>query len=141
MTYYVTPPCYNFSMTTLTTNQIEKLKNVPDGELRANIVQISSLGSLRQEHMVEILGFVTEIREVKVKKGRRAGEFMAIVILADISGSVEFISFPDHYKEFSSLLKSGSLLVVRAQLEFEDEKPKLMCGEVMINNLPAVEKV
>jgi DNA polymerase-3 subunit alpha len=100
---------------------------------------IYELADKKAESEVTIAALVSECREVRVKKGRRAGEMMAILKLEDASGQVEMVSFPDHYKEFSVLLKSNSPLVIRAQLEFEEEKPKLMCGDIQIGGHLAVE--
>ncbi len=86
-----------------------------------------------------IAGLVSELREVRVKKGRRAGEVMGIIKIEDHTGQIELISFPDHFKEFSPLLKSGKPLLIRANLEYEEDKPKLMCGDVSLNGGLAVE--
>lgn len=102
-------------------------------------VEVYSLTEKKSEAQVTVAVLVSELREVRVKKGRRAGEMMAILKLEDASGQIEMVSFPDHYKEFSPLLKSGSPLVVRAQMEFEDEKPKLMCGEIQMGGHLSVE--
>ncbi len=82
---------------------------------------------------------VSDLREVRVKRGRMAGENMGILRLEDASGSVELISFPEHYKEFQSLFKSGSPLLVTAELDFEEDKPKLMCGKVTVQGRISVE--
>jgi DNA polymerase-3 subunit alpha len=88
---------------------------------------------------IVITGLVSDLREVRVKKGRRAGELMAILKIEDHSGQVELISFPDHYKEFSALFKSTNPLLIRANLEFEEDRPKLMCGDVTYGGGLAVE--
>jgi DNA polymerase III alpha subunit len=49
------------------------------------------------------------------------------------------VSFPDHYKEFSALLKSDKALLIRAELDFEDEKPKLLCGQISRGSKLSVE--
>jgi DNA polymerase III alpha subunit len=64
---------------------------------------------------------------------------MAILKLEDATGQVEMVSFPDHYKEFSGLLKSNKPLIVRAELDFEDEKPKLIGGDVSLRGRLCVE--
>jgi DNA polymerase-3 subunit alpha len=82
---------------------------------------------------------VAELREVRVKKGRRAGEMMGIAKVEDSTASMELVSFPDHYKEFQALLKSDKPLIVRAELDFEEEKPKLLCGQVSRSSKLSVE--
>lgn len=100
---------------------------------------IFDLAQKSPQSQVTLAAWVGEIREVRVKKGRRAGELMGIVKLEDTSGTIELISFPDHFKEFSVLLKSGRPLVVRANLEFEEDKPKLLCGDISLGGRMAIE--
>jgi DNA polymerase-3 subunit alpha len=89
--------------------------------------------------IVTLACVVTELREVRVKRGRMAGENMGIIKLEDPSGQIELISFPEHYKEFAPLFKSGSPLLVRAELDFEEDKPKLLCGKLSIGGGLSVE--
>jgi DNA polymerase-3 subunit alpha len=89
--------------------------------------------------IVTLACVVTELREVRVKRGRMAGENMGIIKLEDSSGQIELISFPEHYKEFAPLFKSGSPLLVRAELDFEEDKPKLLCGKLSIGGGLSVE--
>jgi len=100
---------------------------------------IFDLKDKNPESQVTLVGLVAELREVRVKKGRRAGEMMGILKIEDVTGQIEMVSFPDHYKEFAPLFKSSSPLVIRAKLDFEEDKPKLMCGEIQSNGQISVE--
>lgn len=105
----------------------------------AGAKNIFDLGEVSPKTVVTLAVVVSDIREVRVKRGRMAGENMGILQLEDASGSLEMISFPEHYKEYSELIKSNSPLLIRAELEFEDDKPKLLCGKVSIQGKPALE--
>lgn len=101
-------------------SQLEQLKCQP----------IFSLGELPSKSKVMVGAWVSEFRELRIKRGRRAGEFMGVLRLEDESGSVELVSFPDHFKEYSHLFRSGDPLLVRADLEFEEDTPRLIGGDV-----------
>jgi len=100
---------------------------------------IFDLAEQNPKAIVTIACLVSELREVRVKRGRMAGENMGIIKLEDPTGQIELISFPEHYKEFSALFKSGSPLLVRAELDFEEDKPKLLCGKVSVGGAMSVE--
>ena len=105
----------------------------------AGAMPIFDLADKNPKSVVTIACVVVELREVRVKRGRMAGENMGIIKLEDPSGQVELISFPEHYKEFNALFKSGSPLLVRAELDFEEDKAKLICGQVSMGGAMAVE--
>ena len=44
---------------------------------------------------VLVAGVVSDFRELRIKRGRRAGEFMAAFKLEDATSHVEIVSFPD----------------------------------------------
>jgi DNA polymerase-3 subunit alpha len=106
---------------------------------RAGAVPIDSLGDKTPKSVVTIAGIVVEFREVRVKKGKRAGEAMGIVKLEDPSGTIEMVCFPDHYKEYQALLRSQNPLLMRAELEFEEDLAKLLASQVSLNGALAVE--
>ncbi|MEO5667069.1 MAG: DNA polymerase III subunit alpha [Bdellovibrionota bacterium] len=105
----------------------------------AGAIPIFDLAEKNAKAVVTIACVVVELREVRVKRGRMAGENMGIIKLEDPSGQVELVSFPEHYKEFNALFKSGSPLLVRAELDFEEDKAKLICGQVSMGGAMAVE--
>jgi len=95
---------------------------------------IFSLAELAPKTPVTIAAMVSELRELRVKRGRRVGEMMAVARLEDQSGQIEIVSFPDHFKEFAELFRSKEPLLVQANLDFEEDKPKLLAGEIKVNN-------
>jgi DNA polymerase III alpha subunit len=84
---------------------------------------------------------VSELREVRIKRGRSAGQLMGILKLDDGTSQVEMVSFSDHYREYAPLFKSKQPLIIRGELDFEeDQKPKIKGSDVQIGSLPAVEE-
>jgi DNA polymerase III alpha subunit len=100
---------------------------------------IFSLAELAPKTKITIAALVAELREVRIKRGRRVGEMMGILRLEDASGQIELVSFPDHFKEFALHFKSKEPLLIQAELDFEEDKPKLLGGEIKINNAMAVQ--
>ncbi len=101
--------------------------------------EIFNLQNMAPKSQVTIAVMVSELRELRVKRGRMAGEFMGILKLEDHSGQVELISFPEHYKEYAPKFKSAQPLLVRAELDFEEDKPKLICGNLSYGGGLSVE--
>ncbi len=99
-----------------------------DRARRAGALAIEQLVDRAPKSYVTVAGIVVEFREVRVKKGRMAGELMAILKIEDPSGQVEVVSFPAHYKEFAEIFKSGNPLLMKAELDFEEDRPKLICS-------------
>jgi len=107
--------------------------------MQAGTVPIFDLKEKSPRTRVCVSAIISEFREVRIKRGRRVGEFMAILRLEDESGQIEMVSFPDHYKEFAPHFKSGKPLLIRADLEFEEEKPKLIGGDAISEGVMNVE--
>jgi DNA polymerase-3 subunit alpha len=95
---------------------------------------IFALAEMAPKSKVCIAALVAELREVRIKRGRRVGEMMGIVRLEDQSGQIELVSFPDHFKEFANHFRSKEALLIYAELDFEEDKPKLLGGEIKHNN-------
>ncbi len=107
----------------------------------AGAKDVFDMAELAPKAVVTLAVCVSELREVRVKKGRRAGEAMAILKLEDNTGQIEAVSFPDHYKQFQELLKSNSPLLFRGELDFEEDRPKIMCGDIKYNDQLSVENL
>jgi DNA polymerase III subunit alpha len=101
--------------------------------------EIFNLQNLTAKSQVTVAALVAEIRELRVKRGRMAGEFMGVLKLEDHTGQVEMVSFPEHYKEYSKFFKSGQPLLIRAELDFEEDKPKLVAGNLSYGGGLSVE--
>lgn len=106
-----------------------------------SLTPLHALENLKPKTKVSIAGIVSDFRELRIKRGRRAGEFMATFKIADASSQVEVVSFPDHYKEYSELLKGQLPLVLRAEVDFEEDKVRLLCGEIAMQGEMAVQSL
>ncbi len=69
---------------------------------------LGRLGSLPDQARVALAAQVSAVREVMIRNGRSAGQFMAILTLEDAEGRAEGVVFPDDYKRLKTLLKPES---------------------------------
>lgn len=107
--------------------------------VQAGATAIFDLAEKPPRSKVCVAAIVSEFREVRIKRGRRVGEMMGILKLEDESGQVEMVSFPDHFKEFAAHFRSGRPLLVRADLDFEEDKAKLIGGDATQDGRLSVE--
>jgi DNA polymerase-3 subunit alpha len=112
---------------------------------RAQSIGCTSLYELSEKSAgtkVTLYAMVSELREVRIKRGKSAGQLMGIMKLDDGTAQVEMLSFAEHYREYSPLFKSKQPLIFRSELDFEDDsKPKLKCADIMMGSVPTVEDV
>jgi DNA polymerase III subunit alpha len=106
---------------------------------QAGAISIFDLAEKAPRSKICVAAIVSEFREVRIKRGRRVGEMMGILKLEDESGQVEMVSFPDHFKEFAAHFRSGRPLLVRADLDFEEDKAKLIGGDATQEGRLSVE--
>ncbi|WP_417899343.1 DNA polymerase III subunit alpha [Bacillus haimaensis] len=71
--------------------------------------------------------FVTAERVIRTKKG----DLMAFLTLSDQTGDLEAVAFPDLYRKFSSVLKTGQTVLAEGNLELRDGKEQLILKNVM----------
>lgn len=76
---------------------------------------------------VRIGSFISNERVIRTKKG----DLMAFLTLSDQTGDMEAVAFPELYKRFSHLLKTGETLLVEGNLEEREGKTQLILKEIM----------
>jgi len=72
-------------------------------------------------------GIVAACRQLKTRKGDR----MAVFTLEDAQGGVEVIAFPETYQRSSSLIETGTMVLVRGKLERDDETARVLASEIV----------
>ncbi len=60
------------------------------------------------------------------KKWTRKGDLMAVLVLEDLTHSVETMVFPKTFADFGHLLEDDRIVVVRGRVDNRDDQPKLM---------------
>lgn len=71
--------------------------------------------------------FITAERVIRTKKG----DLMAFLTLSDQTGDLEAVAFPDLYRKFSPVLKTGQTVLAEGNLELRDGKEQLILKNVM----------
>ena len=118
------------------------LDKFKDRAEQAGCVPIFSLTETHGEGAsVTLAVIVSEFREHKIKRGRSAGRSMGIMKLEDSTGTIEMLSFPDHFAAYEKFLRTREPLIIRAELEFEEDRAKLTCGQIVVNGRVAVEEL
>ena len=84
--------------------------------------QIRSLEDLEGGEEVSLVGLISEVREIRTRKGDR----MAVIELEDLTGRIEGVVFPDLFREVSNLLFQEIPLKVEGILEKDEEgRPRI----------------
>ncbi len=85
-----------------------------------------SVGKEQKNKSVTILGQINNIKKISTKNG----DPMAFVKLEDLDGFVEVVIFPKIYEKYSSLLKSGGLIVVRGKINERNDEFTLLADQI-----------
>ncbi|MEM1009040.1 MAG: DNA polymerase III subunit alpha, partial [Myxococcota bacterium] len=89
----------------------------------AEIVELSELPS---KAVATFAGIITSKREMTTKKGDR----MAFVVLEDMTGSVEVTVFPKTYAQSMAYLESEQPLVIRGEIENEENQVRVKAQDI-----------
>jgi DNA polymerase-3 subunit alpha len=102
-----------------------------DGE----VTSIVHLLELPDHSDVHVAGMVVSIKTILTKKGQQ----MAFIELEDRIDKVEVVLFPETWKRFGSFVNKGSLLLIKAKLQQQDEDVKLLAEQVAALNDPRLQ--
>lgn len=73
-----------------------------------------------------VAGMIVSCKQIVTKKGQQ----MAFAELEDRIDKVEVLLFPETWKRYGTLVNKGSLLLVRAKLQQQDEDVKLLADQL-----------
>jgi DNA polymerase-3 subunit alpha len=102
-----------------------------DGE----VTSIVHLLELPDHSDVNVAGMVVSIKTILTKKGQQ----MAFIELEDRIDKVEVVLFPETWKRFGSFVNKGSLLLIKAKLQQQDEDAKLLAEQVVALDDPKLQ--
>ncbi len=71
------------------------------------------------------------INKVKNTITKRTGEKMAIMMMEDLSGSVEVLAFPASYKNVSKFIRPNFAVFVNGRLNLKEERPKIIVEDIV----------
>ena len=91
---------------------------------------IADLADVEDGQMVSIGGVVTGLQ----KKWTRKGDLMAVLVLEDLTDSVETMVFPRTFADYGHLLEDDRIVIVRGRTDNRDDQPKLMAQSIEVLN-------
>ncbi len=94
-------------------------------------VTIADISRLPADKPVIIGGILTRVRPTLVKKGRSAGQKMAMITVQDPSGSIDGVVFSDAYAVVSPLLETDQVLILKGKVDRRREEPSIVVEEVI----------
>lgn len=89
---------------------------------------VQSLKGSKDQEFVSILGMVSNIRQIRTKKGER----MAFVQVEDEFGVVSITLFPQEYNDVISFLKEESIVFVEGVYEHRFNKPQIKVKKIFV---------
>jgi DNA polymerase-3 subunit alpha len=94
---------------------------------RIGVHSILDLENITEGQAVMIAGILSNIRKIQTKS---KSELMAYGILEDAHGNIEFIVFPDLYKNHQQLLQKDTPLIIKGTLERTEKGMKVVTTEI-----------
>ncbi len=89
---------------------------------------IADLVDVEDGQMVAIGGVVTGLQ----KKWTRKGDLMAVLILEDLTDSVETMVFPRTFADYGHQLEDDRIVIIRGRVDRRDDQPKLMAQSIEV---------
>jgi DNA polymerase III subunit alpha len=74
---------------------------------------------------------ISRVRNAVTKTGRNPGSKMAIMVLEDLSGSVEAVLFSEEYERHRAMVRPDRLVFLRGRVDRRREEPCLRVSEVI----------
>jgi DNA polymerase-3 subunit alpha len=78
--------------------------------------------------IVAVGGVVTNLQ----RKWTRKGDLMAVMVLEDLTDSVETMVFPRTFADYGHLLEDDRIVIVRGRVDNRDDQPKLMAQTIEV---------
>ncbi|HAB16339.1 MAG TPA: DNA polymerase III subunit alpha, partial [Verrucomicrobiales bacterium] len=95
---------------------------------RYSLNTIAELSALENRSMVRVGGMVTAMQEGVSKK---SGKKYALVTLEDLTGNVQLLLMNENYDRFRGLLGPTAAVLVTAEVNTGEDKPKLFPQEIL----------
>jgi DNA polymerase III subunit alpha len=89
---------------------------------------IADLSDREDGSMVTIGGVVTGLQ----RKWTRKGDLMAVLVLEDLTDSVETMIFPRTFADYGHLLEDDRIVIIRGRVDGRDDTPKLMAQSIEV---------
>ncbi len=92
---------------------------------------ISDIHDLPPDVEVIVAGMISRVRNTLVKKGRSAGEKMAMITLEDRTGSIDGVIFSKTYALTQPLLRTDYPVLIKGTVDRRREEPSIVVNDVI----------
>ena len=99
------------------------LKNTLPLQKRMALLQLANASDKSPNEFVSSAVMITEIRRVVSKK---TSEWMAILTIEDLSGTLSAVVFPKQYAKISECLQEDARIFVQGTITYRDEQPQMI---------------
>jgi len=99
---------------------------------------ISTLNEQEDKSTIQVAGALESVEKKFTKKD---GKPFAIVVLEDLTGSIEIMIWNDAFSKCSQFLEKGKVVAITARLDKRDEAPRLVANEVKPLKAPTAAPV
>ncbi|GAB6091135.1 DNA polymerase III subunit alpha [Spirochaeta dissipatitropha] len=96
--------------------------------LRSSNCNLAHLQSMPSEKEVSLLGLVTSYRVIFTRKGTQ----MAIGILEDYNGAVDFVMFAESLEQYRDMVQQDSIVGIIGTIDTRREKPQIIVKEIRL---------
>src|ERR1700756_5614725 len=113
----------------ITGHPLEKYRDKLEGLNALGVSEISAMkASTGKDETITTAGMICNVRVLKSKKG----DFYAQATLADMSGSIDMIVFPEAYRRLQERVKLEVPVLVKAGVRVEEgSNPKITAAEII----------
>ena len=94
-------------------------------------VAVCDITNLSADTEVVIGGMITRIRPTLVKKGRSAGQKMAMITVEDRTESIDGVVFSDAYAIAAPLLETDRVLLFKGRVDRRREEPSIVVEQII----------
>ena len=92
---------------------------------------LARIKELPADAAVTVGCMISQVRNTVVKKGRSAGNRMAMLTVEDLTGQSDCVVFSDVYEQAASLLAPEAMVFLRGSVDRRQETPSIIINEVI----------
>lgn len=92
---------------------------------------VKAAASLANKTVVKLGGVLGQVRPRVVRNGRSAGQKMALLSIADKTGSMDAVIFTEPYAKFAGLISNDAIVVVVGRVDHARGEPNVVIDQVI----------
>ena len=93
-------------------------------------VSIADINRLKADLEVTIAGELTSVRRTMTKRGKSAGQPMAMITIADKTGQMDGVAFSENYAMAADLLVKDRIVFIKGKIDRRRQEPNIIVNKV-----------